>query len=337
MQISMLKRALLDPYPTGWYNVALSEELSAGQSLNGQFMGHDVILFRTESGEACVMEAYCPHLGAHLGHGGEINGEFIRCPFHFFEFDTHGACVSTGYDTRPPPLARARTWPLREANGFIFVYHGKGDGSPTWEIPDLDMEGWTPPITRTFRLRGHPQETTENSVDIGHLGIVHGYRQVEILDPLELDGPRLKARYAMQREAGGFLGCIQTEFEVHVHGLGYSWVQVSIKNLGLNTRQFVFATPIDGDHIHLRIALSLQRVSRMSPLPRWLRLIPPPVLNAILPPVLMEGFAHDVSQDFPIWKHKIFVQPPALAEGDGPVGRYRQWAQQFYLNSKSHD
>jgi nitrite reductase/ring-hydroxylating ferredoxin subunit len=298
-------------------------------------MDHEVVIFRTESGTPCIMDAYCPHLGAHLGHGGTVDGEVIRCPFHFFDFDTKGACVATGYGTKPPPIARARTWPVAEHNGFIFAHHDAGANQPSWQIPDLDMSGWTPPITQTYRLRGHPQETTENSVDIGHLGIVHGYDEVKMLSPLVLKGPYLNARYAMARPSGRFLGRIHAEFEVHVHGLGYSFVEVSIKNLGLHTRQFVFATPLDDEHINLRIAMSVKKISRSSPLPWWLGLVPGPLLNAVLPPMLMKGFAHDVSQDFVIWENKIFVQPPALAEGDGPLGRYRQWTRQFYQNASS--
>ena len=35
-------------------------------------------------------------------------------------------------------------------------------------------------------------------------------------------------------------------------------------------------------------------------------------------------------QDRAIWENKIWLPVPALAEGDGPIGRYRQWARQFY-------
>lgn len=56
------------------------------------------------------MDAYCPHLGAHLGIGGTVEGETLRCPFHAFRFDTGGVCVATGYGTKPPPTARARVW-----------------------------------------------------------------------------------------------------------------------------------------------------------------------------------------------------------------------------------
>ncbi len=329
----MIDRPRLPPYPLGWYCVALSDEVPGGNLINHRFMGHEVVLFRTETGELCLMDAYCPHLGAHLGHGGKVDGEVVRCPFHFFDFDTRGSCVATGYGTRPPPLARARTWPVCERNGYIFAFHDDEATRPPWQVPDLDMRGWTRPITRTYRLRGHPQETTENSVDIGHLGVVHGYRDVEVLSAPVLEGPYLNVCYGMTRPASRLLGQIRTEFEVHVHGLGYSLVEVTIEKLGLNTRQFVFATPIDSQDICLRIGLSLKEVARSSPLPLLLRLVPPPLLNAILPPILMKGFSDDVTQDFVIWENKIFVQPPALAEGDGPVGKYRRWARQFYQSS----
>lgn len=326
----MSTRAHLSPFPTGWYCLALSSDVPHGNLIRRTFMDHDVVIFRTESGRACVMDAYCPHLGAHLGHGGTVDGEVIRCPFHAFDFDTDGVCVATGYGTKPPPLAKARTWPAHEANGFLFAFHDPEAMEPAWSVPELDMQGWTRPVTRTFTLRGHPQETTENSVDIGHLGAIHGYEDVKLLAPLVVDGPYLNVRYAMTRPTGPLSTPMRAEFEVHVHGLGYSLVEVAVTSLGLETRQFVFATPAGGEQIRLTIGLSLKQVNGSSSLPRWLRLVPGPLLNAILPSFLMKGFAHDVRQDFVIWEHKIFVQPPALAEGDGPVGKYRQWARQFY-------
>ena len=77
-------------------------------------MGEQVVLFRTESGVATPMDAYCPHLGAHLGHGGAVNGERIRCPFHAFEFDTGGTCQFVPNGTRPHAKAEAHAYPLRE-------------------------------------------------------------------------------------------------------------------------------------------------------------------------------------------------------------------------------
>ena len=43
------------------------------------------------------IDAFCPHLGAHLGYGGLVEESTIRCPFHAWRFDGTGACVEVPY------------------------------------------------------------------------------------------------------------------------------------------------------------------------------------------------------------------------------------------------
>src|SRR5688572_15036145 len=97
--------ANLYPYPNGWFVLCKQNELKPGQIISKKFAGQDIVLFRTQGGKAAVVDAYCPHMGAHFAHGGEVKGETIQCPFHFFCFDTEGTCTSTGYGTKPPPKA----------------------------------------------------------------------------------------------------------------------------------------------------------------------------------------------------------------------------------------
>src|SRR5512143_3232660 len=89
-------------YPSGWYAVAYSEELPPGGVLGLSYFGRELVAFRTASGEACVADAYCPHMGAHLARGGRMVGETLRCPFHGFLFDAKGACVGTPYRENVP-------------------------------------------------------------------------------------------------------------------------------------------------------------------------------------------------------------------------------------------
>jgi len=39
-------------------------------------------------------------------------------------------------------------------------------------------------------------------------------------------------------------------------------------------------------------------------------------------------------QDVDIWKHKIRIDNPVLAEGDGPVYQLREWYQQFFMDEE---
>ena len=51
-----------------------------------------------------------------------------------------------------------------------------------------DQEGWSAPEIRTVRFPGHPQETTENSVDLAHFLYVHGYDKVDRVGRVKMDG-----------------------------------------------------------------------------------------------------------------------------------------------------
>ncbi|MBI5670556.1 MAG: Rieske (2Fe-2S) protein [Chloroflexi bacterium] len=326
----------LPAYPNGWYALAFTAELPPGSVLTRAFMGQDVVLFRTRSGVVSVIDPYCPHLGAHLGYASTVEGETIRCPFHYFCFDVNGVCVSTGYGTKPPPKAVVRAWPVREQNGLILVwYHAEGR-VPDWDVPPLDAGGYSPLVWRAWELNSHPQETTENSVDIGHLSIVHHYDDVQMLSDLTCAGPCLTVRYAMFRPApfAGLVRGTRSQFTIHVYGLGYSLVEVEIPRFNIQARLFVLPTPIDVERITLRIAVSTRIVRRPREVHPLLGLLPAgltaPLLNRILPGAVLNGLAHDVQQDFEIWQHKVYFSPPILAEGDGPVGRYRYWAKQFY-------
>jgi nitrite reductase/ring-hydroxylating ferredoxin subunit len=320
-------------FPSGWFMLALSSELTTDKVLTKRLAGRDVVLFRTESGKAVAIDPYCPHLGAHLGHGGCVKGESIVCPFHAFRFGPDGKCVATGYGTPAPPKLRAGTRPVHETHGLVMVWYGSVGEAPTFDIPDVDTTGWLAPRMKTYTMRGHPQETSENSVDMGHLGVVHGYRDVKVLRELRCDPGHLSVKYSMVRPYVPeltMLGDVYAEFFIHVIGLGYSRVEVEVPRFGLRTRHLIFATPTDAERMELRIGFTHYAVQRPDMLPRALAALPLAALNQAMVRIGIRTFAHDVEQDFDIWNHKTYVHPPQLAVGDGPIGSYRRWAKQFY-------
>jgi len=325
------------PYPSGWFLFGFSDELSPGHLLARPFMGQEVVIFRTEAGKVCAVDAYCPHLGAHFGYGGRVEGELLRCPFHGFCFDAGGNCVRTGYRTKPPPKARLRIWPLCEQNGLLLVYYHPNAEPPAWEVPVLDADGaWTSIRYQKFILHDHPQETTENSVDIGHFAFVHGYREARMMRPAVTNGPHLSTAYTVLRpvpilERWFPDRVFEFQFETKIYGLGYSLVQLTIPMLGAQARLWVLPTSIDAERITLHLAASLRTIqpAGIHPALTWL---PPKLLTRLIAGLVFRSFIHDTRQDFSIWEHKKYIQPPALAEGDGPIGKYRQWARQFYVN-----
>lgn len=318
----------LPPFPTGWYLAAFSDELRPGDVLSRTLCGQEVVLFRAQSGSPSVLDAYCPHLGAHLGHGGKVVGETLRCPFHGFCFDTQGACTSTGYGTRPPPRARLRRWPLLERNGALLVYFDASGAAPSWEPPAYEHEDWTPVRWNRRPLRSHPQETSENSADLGHFRWIHGYRDEALLGT-HVEGPYFGTRVAFSR------GRVRTEIAIHVWGLGVSVVDVAVPEYGLSNRHYVYSTPTDGTQVAFQVACQTQVSTLAQGLGRLVPRAARRALAGVINVLSLRGLVADSGQDFPIWENKRFIHPPALAEGDGPVGRFRQWARQFYPEARA--
>ena len=106
------------PVPTGWFAVAWSDELAPGEVRELRYFARDLVLFRTASGSAHVLDAFCPHLGAHLAQG-RVEGDTLVCPFHAWAWDGGARCTHIPYAKRVPPNARTRAWPVVERSGAI--------------------------------------------------------------------------------------------------------------------------------------------------------------------------------------------------------------------------
>jgi nitrite reductase/ring-hydroxylating ferredoxin subunit len=316
--------AVGEPYtavPEGWYCVAFSHELAPREVRAVRYFGRELVLYRTSTGVARLVGGYCPHLGAHLGHGGRVEGELLRCGFHGFCFEPdRGACVSTPYGHRPPATGLGM-YHVREQHGLVLAYFHPHDIAPTWEVPDFDTAGWSSMAHDMLTLRGHPQETSENSVDLGHFTIVHGFVACRQTVPVAVDGTTLSVSYevdASLRRFGLRRTALRASFDVLVHGLGYSRVDSFVPSLGLRARHLVLSTPVDASHVHLRLG-TLQRTP-------W----PIPGLARAVCEVTHRMYRHEVEQDLKFWENKRYVARPALAKGDGPIGTYRKWCRQFY-------
>ncbi len=330
---AILKQDYVIPkYPVGWFVIAESKEVKAGEILKRQFCGQEVVLFRTESGKAAVLDAYCPHMGAHFAHGGSVEGEDIKCPFHGFCFSTEGNCTKTGYGTKPSPRAKVYSWPVKEKTGIIFCYFHPERKEPDYEVDTMEDDNFTDYKIHTWKLESNPTETAENSVDVGHFSHIHGYKDPHSINPLKLDGRFLNVKYGMYRN-GDFIGKPKKDFLIHFEifqqGLGFALVQAEMVDLGIITRHLVMPTAIDGKEIYLRIGCAVKRITKPGKIMPILKFIPKGLITKIMHREAFKGYIHDVYCDFKVWQNKIYLTPPALSKGDGPIMQYRQWAAQF--------
>src|SRR5687768_7816549 len=86
------------PMPFGWFAVGLSSELAAGEVKTLRYFGTEFVMWRgLEDNAVHAVDPFCPHLGAHLGVGGEVKGNDLRCPFHHWSFDGEGRVTDIPY------------------------------------------------------------------------------------------------------------------------------------------------------------------------------------------------------------------------------------------------
>jgi phenylpropionate dioxygenase-like ring-hydroxylating dioxygenase large terminal subunit len=163
-------------YPQGWFQLAYASDVPVGQVVKLRYFGQELVLFRAESGQAQVLDAYCAHLGSHLGVGGVVSGECIRCPFHSWAYGTDGVCREIPYAERIPRGARVRAWPTLERSGLIFMWCSADGSAPSWEppeVPEFDDRSWVGYHRQQYVLRTAAQEILENVFDLPHGQYVH--------------------------------------------------------------------------------------------------------------------------------------------------------------------
>lgn len=300
--------------PRGWYAVSLSSELKAGDVQALRYFERDLVLFRGENGEANLLDAFCPHLGAHLGHGGVVEGNCIACPFHKWEFDGKGDCTKVPYAAKIPVKAKVPAWPVVEKNGFIFTWFDHEGNPPDWDVPtvpEVEDEEWTDFEVREWKVKSHSVDMGENQVDVAHFRYLHGTQNYPD-SKASIDGHimRVHSDAGMDTPRGPADGTIASE----AYGFGFAMVRFT----GIvETLLLAVNTPMEQELVHSRFCFMVKKVG-----------------GADVTKGVSKAFISEVSrqfeQDVVIWENKKFVHPPMLCDGDGPIGLYRKWIRQFF-------
>ena len=326
------------PFPEGWYFIATRRDVERAGLLQRTWMGENIVVWSDDDGRVCVAEAVCPHLGSDLGPdaGGRVCAGRLVCSFHGFEFDATGQCVDTPY-AAPPRSARLRVFEAREIAGLIFAWWGIEGREPQWRLPEAEPEqaGWSKIAVHTIRFPGHPQETTENVVDIAHLRYVHGYGAVERIEPVTVDGPLLLSSWNFEsvRKVAGFAKLVfDLTARTSIYGLGYSYVDVREHSIGLDLRLWVLATPVDGTLIDMSLATQVREIRHPKRRIAGLGFLPVKLRAPIMNRFMARQQVHDVEQDVVIWSRKRYVSPPRLNRSDGEVTMFRAYCAQFYAD-----
>ena len=182
-----------------------------------EILGEKLVAFRDTSGKVGVLDEHCCHRGASLVCG-RVEGGGIRCLFHGWKFAVDGTVLETpnvndpGFKTR----IRAKSYPVREAGGLIWIYLGEPGEEPEFphhpwfDVPDSNR------INAYLVENGNYVQVLEALVDSSHLNILHvdGLRMSR-----ELEGLNFAAAAEMAFDSAPRIEVDETDFGFHYAAL----------------------------------------------------------------------------------------------------------------------
>ncbi len=314
--------------PTGWFQLGWSTDLAVGDVKPLRYFGQHLVAYRTGSGRLVVLNAYCEHLGAHLGHGGSVDGEDIQCPFHGWQWSPEGRNTCIPYQKATNRVRKIGTWATAERDGVMYIWHDANGGEPLYEVPSIfDLFSGSGSVDdyhglgeggryETAELPIHPQYAAENGVDFAHFKYVHRADEIPTVVNREFGEYDFKTELALNFKRRGADG----EFETVV-----GRTRASLLGLGLGFSHadgvgaicsLTAVTPVDDELSILRFSTWASKEdgedeSRVLKRQR----------NAI----------RQVQADIAIWEHQRYTQPPGLATAEAAGFRaIRKWARRFY-------
>ncbi len=158
-----------------WYPAVRTSALKSHGTALTTLLGIPLLLGRKTDGSLFALRDLCPHRGIPLS-AGWFDGETVMCKYHGWRFEPcTGRCEEipslTSHDQLQPTRIYANAFPVREADGYAWVYvpaAGSGrsvDENTLLPVPDL------PKFTPRYRT-AHLSANLPCNVDHGIIGLM---------------------------------------------------------------------------------------------------------------------------------------------------------------------
>jgi nitrite reductase/ring-hydroxylating ferredoxin subunit len=322
--------------PSSWYQVAWADEVRPGEVRPLKYFGRDLVLFRTVTGDFAVLDAFCPHYGAHLGYGGEVKDCDIVCPFHGWQWNAAGRNTWAPLDGRAREEVAIASYPVVVRNSIVWVWYDREGAAPMYEIPEVidaaavryrpiypdAVHGWQ-------NVHLMPQYLVENSVDAEHFRWVHGAAGPlsVALKPKRPSGCVVDLRVSMvlgYGKARTWLtpdGPVEATIDSQIWGMGANFANFGVADGAVLIESH---TPVDIEHSDLFVSVFLPVEENLPDLPPLTDREKSRIREQIV----------QLQRDLPILENLRYIQNPAYSRTEGSaMSAIRKWSEQFYPGS----
>jgi 3-ketosteroid 9alpha-monooxygenase subunit A len=318
--------------PSGWFQIGWSTDFPPGTIAPKQYFGEDLVVFRSDDGTLRALDAYCGHMGAHLGYGGVVCGEHVICPFHGWEWNGEGQNVAIPYQDRPNRAVRMRAWPVMEQNDIVYLWHHDDGFGPSWSPPDVfgahgsdvadsDYHAAHPDGQIRFgALALDPFVVLDNAADPSHFKTVHETKAIPVVVSSEPEGHLFRVKLGF----GAKWVTDPTNTTADALDILEVGVGLSFTALGSTTNPYVVivlaTTPIDDETSEMFQTVWLERADGDDEPGRLEQ--------------RMYDATHQLPRDIDIWEHQRYVEHPAWAANEvRGFTAIRRWASSFFSSN----
>lgn len=318
-RVSISERGLHIGYPFGWYAVEQVDFVQVGEVKPLRYFDKDLAIWRGEDGKVRIMDAWCKHLGAHMGVGGKVHGNLLECPFHAWRYDGEkGEVKEIPYSKSIPPQVKRKctqTWAVTEANGWIWTwYHPDPAVGPMWDVVVHEEYGdadWTAYEMHEWTVYGSIQNMAENGVDVAHFQYIHGTAG---LPNAELRWGDWGRGADVKAQMGTPKGMVDGLISYDTMGPGQSWVRFR----GISETLLVASlVPVSEDVLRVRYGFTQPKTQTEG-------------AATGVAKALIRDVCKQLDQDKVVWDRMKYETNPIICEGDGPIPQFRNWYARYY-------
>ena len=178
-------------YSHGWYKIGFEREFN--QELNPVSVGSKrLVAINTDDGVR-VIDANCPHRGAHLAYGGKLDCESVICPFHEYKI-SFSKSESGDYTVRE--------YETLSVSGIVFVRLSDthDNGFPEFMRQLAEENTIHPGFTMRIKC-SRPELIIENGFDYTHFQPVHGVQAEPFMPEVtEIGNLQVKSNFLIKTQ-----------------------------------------------------------------------------------------------------------------------------------------
>ena len=177
-----------------WAPLCLTEEVAVpdGAPVRARLFGEDLVVFRDTDGKLGVLDEYCPHrrVSLALGRNEECG---LRCLYHGWKMDVDGNVVEMSSEPPESSLVekvKIKSYPAREAGGFVWTYMGPPAEMPEFEPPPFAPTPDCNVSILKIRVKANWAQVMEGQIDSAHSSSLHSSDMV----PARVDGAKADSK-----------------------------------------------------------------------------------------------------------------------------------------------